>query len=119
MPTYSFTSEDGDVIDEVFPMNARPESIERDGVVYTYDFAATHSAVRCATAGNWPMTSIACEVNPSDARLMMEKCEKYGVPTQYNSMGQPVLESPGHRRRFLKLMGYHDRNAGYSDPTPD
>ncbi len=118
MPVYCFTSDDGVTIEEVFSIHEeRPASIERGGVVYRRDVVAEQRGYR-ATPGNWPQLGTALEVNAEDSVLMMKKCDACGVPTEYRN-GQPVYRDKTHKRQHLALMGFHDRNAGYSERAPD
>jgi hypothetical protein len=68
---------------------------------------------RCDT---YPYPSDALGVNPSQVQQFMENDRKHGVPTEYTPEGQPIMRDRAHRRRYCKLYGVVDRNAGYSDP---
>ncbi len=67
----------------------------------------------------WPMKSTAMGVHPSQRKDAYEESVKIGVETQFDGQGDAVFESAGHRKRYCRAKGVHDKNAGYSDPTPD
>lgn len=80
-----------------------------DGVVY-YD----HGIVRAKShqhAGNYPMASYAVGVGASQVPEEREAARKAGVPTEFTSEGDPIFTSRGHRKKYLKHIGYHDRNS--------
>lgn len=72
------------------------------------------------TPGNWPMWSDALGVNPDQIGEAVANDRKHGLNSEYHpETGCVKLESPTHRRRVARALGFHDRNAGYSDPHPD
>lgn len=71
--------------------------------------------------GNWPLYSDAMGCNPDDAKEAYEDSVRAGVPTRFDVPGKEGMAeflSPGHRKRYCEAFGFHDRNAGYSDPQP-
>lgn len=66
----------------------------------------------------WPMVSDAAGVHPTDAKRAAKHASAVGVPTEFNSDGNPVFTDKHHRRRFLEAHHMYDRNAGHGDPTP-
>ncbi len=67
----------------------------------------------------WPYPSAALGVHPEEVQHRMEFDRQMGVPTEYNSDGDPIMRNATHRRKFCRAHKVHDRNAGYSDPVPD
>lgn len=69
----------------------------------------------------WPLRSEALAVHPEQRREAMQVAAKYGVPTDYDSIGRPIFTSAAHRREFCKRVrpGTYANNAGYSDPVPN
>lgn len=67
----------------------------------------------------YPYASSALGVHPDEVKHRMKFDRDMGVPTEYNSEGDPIMRSAAHRRQFCRAYGVHDRNAGYSDPVPD
>lgn len=77
-------------------------------------------AIKVPPPGNWPMKSDAMGVHPDQIPEVEAHSRRVGVPTRFDKdTGQAILTSPDHRRRYAKAIGLIDRNAGYSDPTPD
>jgi len=88
--------------------------VDKDGVVWQRDHATEIGATR--SCGTWPMKSDAAGVHPDQIGEAMSAASKMGVPTSFDSKtGQAIFESRGHRKRYLKAHGMHDRNAGYGD----
>ncbi len=124
MPTYCFSSEDGEVIEEFFEMGKAPTSICRvvptcrPGVrrarkehqkLYKRDFAAEQTG-RPARAG-WPLTCFASGVNASQAGELRDHFKEVGVPTEVTADGDCVYTSHLHRKRALACRGIHDSNS--------
>lgn len=65
--------------------------------------------------GAWPILSDVMGVHPDDIPAAAARDRQLGVPTGYTPDGRAVFESRGHRARFLKAHGYHDRKGGYGD----
>ena len=59
----------------------------------------------------WPMTSDALAVHPKQIAEFREHARKSGVPTDFTKTGEPILTSPGHRRKYMKSRGFFDRNC--------
>jgi hypothetical protein len=123
MPTYCYvnkeTGEKRHFIWTISEMegkqNQNYEHTDPHGVVWTRDFAAEHAGMS-SNSSNWPMKSDSCGVHPSDTAKASEASVKMGVPTRFdNKTGQAIFESRGHRAKYLKARGFHDRNGGYSD----
>jgi hypothetical protein len=68
--------------------------------------------------GNWPMESDALGVGHDQVAEATAAATKSGCPTEFTSDGSAILTGPKHRAKLAKSLGLHDRNAGYSDPTP-
>jgi len=63
-----------------------------------------------ATAG-WPIECVASGVAPQQAGELREFYRKRGCPTEVTADGNPVYRNAAHRRRALKLRGFHDRSS--------
>lgn len=61
------------------------------------------------------MASTALEVHPAQIGQATEDARKNGVPTEFTKGGRPIFTGPAHRKAYMKLYGFHDRNAGYGD----
>lgn len=64
--------------------------------------------------GKWPRESYAMGVDPEDVPQAMETARRHGVPTEYTPDGDPVLTSPGHQKRYMRVFGFYERNS-YTD----
>lgn len=122
MPTYCFKHPDLGHRTELFmsieEMEARcnDDWIELDGEMYQRDYETELSGRPPGGCASWPMKSDAAGVHPSQVKEFTEQSYKMGVGTEFDSStGQAVFTSRGHRARYLKAMGMHDRNGGYGD----
>lgn len=65
-----------------------------------------------------PLASDAMAVHPKQVKEAREDAVKKGVPVDFLEDGRPVFTSRKQRADYLKAYGFHDRDAGYSDPAP-
>lgn len=65
-----------------------------------------------------PVLSDALAVHPKQVKEAIEDARKRGVPTEFAPDGRPLIRSRQHRNAYLRAYGFHDRDAGYSDPAP-
>lgn len=63
----------------------------------------------------WPMVSDGLAVDPTQRDEAVADAKAKGVPTEFNAEGQAILTDRGHRKRYMKAYGFHDRNGGYGD----
>ena len=43
--------------------------------------------------------------------------ESIGVPTEFDKeSGDAIFRSRGHRKRYCRACGFHDKDGGYGDP---
>ena len=65
------------------------------------------------------MESYSLGVEPSQIPEAVAHAEFCGVPTDFNpENGDAILRNPKHRAALSRTLKIHDRNAGYSDPSP-
>lgn len=62
-----------------------------------------------------PIHSEGAAVHPDQIPEAVEDAKRCGVPTEFDSIGCPIFTSRKHRRDYLKVYGFHDRNGGYGD----
>lgn len=116
MPTYCFTTKEGETVERWFPMGKAPEYVRlEDGRRARRDILAEHGEFR-PTCGNWPILSDALGVHPSQVAEATAQAHSVGVPTEFRPDGRAVLRSPEHRKRFAEALGFYDLNGGYGDP---
>lgn len=122
MPTYCFvntdTGERAEFIWTIKQMESKTKGFtftDENGAVWERDLAM-EQGVGSSFSGNWPMKSDACGVHPKDCTEASKAASAMGVPTNFDSKtGQAIFESRGHRARYMKARGFHDRNGGYGD----
>jgi hypothetical protein len=59
--------------------------------------------------------SEAAAVHPDQVPEAMARDKKHGVPTEYDRAGRPIFTDRGHRKKYLRSYGYHDKRGGYGD----
>ena len=96
---------------------ARIVLCEKDGETMTRDLQSDFGKQQHGDI--WPLVSYAAGVHPDQVPEMMAVDKANGVPTQYSDEGDPTFTSRSHRRKYCRVHGIHDRNAGYGDPVPD
>lgn len=115
MPTYCYTTKDGQTFERVYPASRYPKRIKVNGRVATLDIAAQHRHYRAAP-GTWPLWSDAMGVHPSQIEEQREQDRKVGVSAEYDGMGRVKFISQAHRKSYCEAHGYFDQDAGYGDP---
>tara|TARA_R110002012_G_scaffold142072_2_gene299952 strand:- start:69 stop:437 length:369 start_codon:yes stop_codon:yes gene_type:complete len=122
MPTYCFknptTEECIELTMSISEMEKQCDGdwMVRGGVRYQRDYGAELRGAVPGGCAAWPMKSDAAGVHPDQAKEFTEMSAKRGVATDFDSKtGQAIFNSRGHRAKYLKTMGMHDRNGGYGD----
>jgi hypothetical protein len=110
MPTYAYSTPDGEVIERDFPRGEAPDEILLGGgVTARRDYHAELGYRRRNAGSGWPMTCFASGVHPSQAGELRDYLAKQGVPTEVNRNGDPIYRDAHHRKRALKARGMYDR----------
>ena len=107
MPLYCYSSEEGEIIERVYPMGKAPATVYQGN--FRRDFQAEQVG-RPARAG-WPLTCFASGVNANQAQELRDHFKEAGVPTEVTVNGDPVYTSHAHRKRALACRGIHDSNS--------
>lgn len=81
-----------------------------DGFEDYYDYGIVRAKSH-QHAGNYPMASYAVGINPDEVPEQRKLDEAAGVKTDYTAGGDPIFTSRGHRKQYLKHVGFHDRNS--------
>lgn len=123
MPTYRYRHRESGktlvqtwTVAQMLDAEGDSDGITVDGEFYYRDYSAEHNRIEQRGCAAWPMKSDSAGVNPSQIAEFSEKASKMGVPTQFDSKtGQAIFTSRGHRARYMKLRGLHDRQGGYGD----
>jgi len=121
MPRYKYTNKKtGETICKFMSVSEMlkygEDGMSIEGVWYDRDIVAEHTRQTKAGGSAWPIKSDAAGVHPAQVDSFQEQSAKMGVPTEFDkSTGQAIFRSRGHRAKYLKTMGIHDRNGGYGD----
>lgn len=110
MPTYCYRHGD-DLVEKVFPIGKAPKFIEVGKRRYQRSFGDERVGVP-PTKG-WPIECVASGVHPDQAQELRDHFTKHGLPTEVSSDGNPIYRDANHRKKALKLRGFHDK-ASYS-----
>lgn len=76
-----------------------------DGRIADRDFGAEHGGQKCGENPGWPMVCEAAGVQPRQRQEAQDFAAAHGVPTKYTGSGDPIIESRGHYKKFLKMKG--------------
>ncbi len=118
MPTYCYTTEDGETVEREFARGEAPEFVaifskeihvhvraDRD---YRAELSPTHS-----TGAGWPIECVGSGVNANQAQELRDEFKRCGVPTDVSSDGNPIYRDVAHRRRALEARGLIDKSSYY------
>lgn len=70
-----------------------------------------HGGFHNVASANWPMASEAAGVMPHQIKENVEYMRQRGVPTDFTRDGKMIFTSHDHRKRALKAIGMHDKQA--------
>lgn len=120
MPTYCFTSANGDTIDRDFTLGECPPSIVNNEIEYIRNYSAecvkgfvngSKTPVKQGH-GTWPMEPcVSSGVQPWQAQELRDFHKKHGITAEVNNDGDPIYESPGQRRKALKARNIVDKSS--------
>jgi hypothetical protein len=117
MPTYIYTTEDGETEVRTCPVAKRPSHVFINGKKAFRDLTAEHATKR-RTSGDkmWPMRSVGFGVAAEQAEDAQEEMSRLGVPTEFDKKtGDAVFRTRRHRKQALAAMNMHDRDGGPGD----
>lgn len=127
MPVYCYKRENGNIVElamtieekakKEFQHEGKTAIFLDDGTIGLRDIETEFKGTR-TFPNNWPLHSDAMGVHPGQTREAYEESVKMGIPTQFDSDGRAVFTDAKHRKKYCEAFGFHDRNAGYSDPVP-
>lgn len=124
--TYCYRKDSGEVVEVVMTvaeMHDRQRAdrtiILDDGEVGKRDYAAEYCGREPRNNSLWPRESDAMGVNPGQAGSAYADSVKRGVPTEFDrETGCAKFRTKRHEREYCEAVGFHQNNAGYSDPVP-
>ena len=118
MPTYCFVTQDTNEPVEMFLTVSECQSLKTkdgwklpDGRMANRDHAAEMNGQKAGEHRGWPLLCEAGGVPIKQREWAIEKCKKAGVPTNFTKSGDAVITSPSHYKKYLKVMGLHDRSS--------
>ena len=109
MPTYAYRC-GRKVITRQFRISERPDEVEYKGKVYKRSFADEGPSV--PSSAGWPLECYASGVAPEQANELRKFYRDHGCPTEVSKDGNPIYRNAQHRKKALKVRGFHD-NASY------
>ena len=120
MPIYCFTTDDGETVEELFPIDDHPDTVTLDdGRRAVRDMTAEGKGGTRQSA-NWPFHCYSVGVGESQREEAMAHSRKIGIPTEFDEQGDAVFTSQRHFKEYCEHpeIGYFHRNAGHGDPLP-
>jgi hypothetical protein len=124
MPTYCYRKESGEIIevtmtiDEMERKQNGSDFIMINGEKAKRDIVAEQSGY-IPTYETWPRESDAAGTSPSQIPEEIAYAKKHGVNVSFTPDGRVVFPDRKTERQYCALHGLYQRNAGYSDATPD
>lgn len=109
MPVYCFMTEEGVILDQVFPIGKAPRQIRVNGKVARRNYGAERKGIPASKG--WPLTCVASGVNANQAGELRSFLASKGVPTEVTRDGDPVYRDAVHRKKALKARGLFDKKA--------
>jgi hypothetical protein len=106
---YCYETEDGDVVEQHYPVGQAPRSIEVAGKRAFRCFSAERKSVP-PTKG-WPIVCFASGVNAEQAPELRRHFERHGVNVKVTNDGDPVYENATQRKKALKCRGMLDKSS--------
>lgn len=64
------------------------------------------------------MTAMSCSCTPREVRKFQRVHDDAGIGCTFKPDGKCYCPSREVRNRLYRFRGFHDKDAGYSDPTP-
>ncbi len=111
MPVYCFSTKSGKIHDRFFPFGKAPEQIRIGNAIAKRDFQAEQ--VGTPSKSGWPIECYASGVNADQAGELRDHFKEAGVSCDVTPDGDPIYTSHEHRKRALKVRGFHD-NASFN-----
>jgi len=118
MPVYVFSTDDGEVVERMFPMGGCPRYVRINGKVAKRD--RSRERMFCFVKGSktpvkrgygtWPMEPCtASGVQPWQAQELRDFHKKHGLNIEVTKDGDPIYTSAKQRKKALKARGMFDK----------
>ena len=116
MPLYAYKCSAGHVSRGFYPSPAIPKTTRCERCTKR---ARRILGCLVAPAGNFPMTSSAAGVWPSQIDEATLKSRGPGmIPVTFDKEGDAIFTSRRHRKDYCESVGLHDKDGGIGDPMP-
>lgn len=116
MPTYVYTTNDGENYEFVFSVGKAPKTKTVSCGKKAYrNISAEHGEFK-HKPGLWPMKSWAIGVQPNQIPEAIDEAAKVGIKIDFSPEGDAIFTSAKHRKQYCEFRGVFDRNGGYGDP---
>ena len=111
MPTYCYTTGDGQTHERIYPMGRCPKRIRVDGKVAHRDLVAEHGGIPSGQHG-YPYWSDTLFAIPSTQEAWREHYNRNGVKdVEYNAGGQLKINSRSHLKALMKAAHLNEANT--------
>jgi hypothetical protein len=124
VPTYVFSTKDGQTEERFFTMADVPKTIKIGGKIARRNYQAEGRRGGMSSQC-WPMVpDMAFGFQADQMEDVRSNDKEHGLSTtQYTKTDDgafvPVMESPHHYARYCRSQGMFHRNAGYNDAAPN
>lgn len=124
MPMYLYRTSDEELHEVVMTIKEMLAKQRKDGTIRLDDGRRATRDIGAEQAGMdhhcalWPRESTAVGVSPKQVKKAYEDSVERGVPTEFAANGDAIFRDKHHERRYCEAIGFHQRNAGYSDAVP-
>ena len=110
MPLYCYSTPTDEVVELFYPMGKAPEHVVlENNAIAVRDFGAEHAPRQAG--GGWPIKCVASAVKPNQAQALRDLFKREGLSVQVTNDGRPIYENAQHRKRALKVRGFHDNDS--------
>jgi hypothetical protein len=122
MPTYCYTNRRGRTIERYFALGSQPESVRERGTTFSRDMVAEQRGVVATPSTTGEFECFALAVHPDQFKEANADLVAKGLAGKARYRRDGTLMTSNHRgayRDVLLAYGFHHKNAGYSEPSPD
>jgi len=120
MPTYCYRTAEGEIVERFFQMGEAPPTLRVNGKKAVRDFRAEqcgpHAAPSTYDDRIWSNTMAVHPRQVGELRKFYKDRLGYDVPVHADGRVELPARSSRRRREICLCRGFHDFDAGYSDP---
>jgi hypothetical protein len=112
MSRYDYQDVYGALQELEFPIGKAPDACYvASRYVVRVSFALGKRKEFRGSSRGWPIESYSMGVHPCDRFTAMKDAAAHGVPTEYNTDGNPLMRNMMHQRKFNKYMKAHNKDS--------